>query len=121
MAIVFEAQDLLLDRKVALKMLRPEYVNDKDFVKRFRHEAKAVARLSHPNVVNIYDIGQEGDYQYLVMEDVEGKNLKDIINEKGKLEIREALETARQICAALVVAHKNNIIHCDIKNPIIYF
>lgn len=115
MAIVFEAQDLLLDRKVALKMLRPEYVNDKDFVKRFRHEAKAVARLSHPNVVNIYDIGQEGDYQYLVMEDVEGKNLKDIINEKGKLEIREALETARQICAALVVAHKNNIIHCDIK------
>ncbi|MFW6287265.1 MAG: protein kinase domain-containing protein, partial [bacterium] len=56
MAIVFEAQDLLLDRKVALKMLRPEYVNDTDFVKRFRHEAKAVARLSHPNVVNIFDI-----------------------------------------------------------------
>lgn len=115
MAIVFEAQDLLLDRKVALKMLRPEYVNDKNFVKRFRHEAKAVARLSHPNVVNIYDIGQEGNSQYLVMEDVEGKNLKDIINKKGKLEITEALQIAKQISEALVVAHKNNIIHCDIK------
>lgn len=115
MAIVYEAQDLLLDRKVALKMLRPEYVNDKNFVKRFRHEAKAVARLSHPNVVNIYDIGQEGDYQYLVMEDIEGNNLKDLIKEKGKLGVVEALQIASQISAALVVAHKNNIIHCDIK------
>lgn len=115
MAIVFEAQDLLLDRKVALKMLRPENVNDKDFAKRFRHEAKAVARLSHPNVVNIFDIGQDKDYQYLVMEDIEGKNLKDIIKERGKLQINEALDIARQISAALVVAHQNNIIHCDIK------
>ncbi len=115
MAIVYEAQDLLLDRKVALKMLRPEYVNDTDFVRRFRHEAKAVARLSHPNVVNIFDIGQEGKYHYLVMEDIEGKNLKDIIKKKGKLEIVESLDIARQICSALVIAHKNNIIHCDIK------
>jgi serine/threonine-protein kinase len=115
MAIVYEAQDLLLDRKVALKMLRPEYVNDTDFVRRFRHEAKAVARLSHPNVVNIFDIGQEDKYHYLVMEDIEGRNLKDIIKEKGKLEIIEALDIARQICSALVIAHKNNIIHCDIK------
>lgn len=115
MAIVFEAQDLLLDRKVALKMLRPEYVNDKDFVKRFRHEAKAVARLSHPNVVNIFDIGQDEDYQYLVMEDIEGDNLKDMINERGPLDVVEALNIAKQISAALVVAHRNNIIHCDIK------
>ncbi|AZO95218.1 Stk1 family PASTA domain-containing Ser/Thr kinase [Halocella sp. SP3-1] len=115
MAIVYEAQDDLLDRKVALKMLRPEYINDKDFVKRFRHEAKAVARLSHPNVVNIFDIGQDGKYHYLVMEDVDGYNLKDIIKEKGRLDTFEALDIARQICAALIVAHNNNIIHCDIK------
>lgn len=115
MAIVFEAQDLLLDRKVALKMLRPEFVNDKDFVKKFRHEAKAVARLSHPNVVSIFDIGQDDENYYLVMENVEGRNLKDIIKERGKLSITESLDIANQICAALVVAHKNNIIHCDIK------
>lgn len=115
MAIVFEAQDLLLDRKVAIKMLRPEYVHDKDFVKKFRHEAKAVARLSHPNVVNIFDIGEDEQHHYLVMEDVEGKNLKDIIKERGKLTIVESLDIANQICAALAVAHKNDIIHCDIK------
>lgn len=115
MAIVFEAQDLILDRKVALKMLRPEYVNDKDFVKKFRHEAKAVARLTHPNVVNIYDIGQEEGKHYLVMEDIEGRNLKDIIKEKGKLPVLDALNIAKQISAALIVAHDNNIIHCDIK------
>ncbi|MFW6022484.1 MAG: Stk1 family PASTA domain-containing Ser/Thr kinase [Halanaerobiaceae bacterium] len=115
MAIVYEAQDLLLDRKIALKMLRPEYVNDHDFVKRFRHEAKAVARLSHPNVVNIFDIGQEDKHQYLVMENIEGKNLKDIIKDRGKLPIKESLEIAKGICSALIVAHNNNIIHCDIK------
>ena len=115
MAIVFEATDLFLDRKVALKMLRPEYVNDKDFARRFRQEAKAVARLSHPNVVNIFDIAKDGEVHYLVMEDIEGRNLKNIIQERGKLPVAEALDIANQICAALVVAHKNNIIHCDIK------
>ncbi|MFW5995781.1 MAG: Stk1 family PASTA domain-containing Ser/Thr kinase [Halanaerobiaceae bacterium] len=115
MAVVYEAQDLLLDRKVALKMLRPEYVSDSEFVKKFRHEAKAVARISHPNVVSIYDIGMEDEYHYLVMEDVEGSNLKDIIRERGRLTVVESLDIVSQICAALIVAHKNNIIHCDIK------
>ncbi|HLV09125.1 MAG TPA: Stk1 family PASTA domain-containing Ser/Thr kinase, partial [Halanaerobiales bacterium] len=115
MAIVYEAQDLILDRKVALKMLRPEFVNNKDFVRRFHHEAKAVARLSHPNIVNIFDIGQDDKHHYLVMEDIEGRNLKDIINEKGKLNIVDALDIAHQICSALAMAHKNKIIHCDIK------
>jgi len=115
MALVFEAQDLLLDRQVAIKMLRPEYVSDKDFVKKFRHEAKAVARISHPNVVSIYDIARDGNYHYLVMENINGSNLKDIITERGKLTITESLDIANQICSALIVAHKNNIVHCDIK------
>ncbi len=115
MAIVYEAHDLLLDRKVALKMLRPEYASDKDFIKKFKHEAKAVARLSHPNVVSIFDIGREGNYHYLVMENIAGKDLKSLINERKKLSIAESLDIANQICSALIVAHKNNIIHCDIK------
>ncbi len=115
MALVFEAQDLLLDRQVAIKMLRPEYVSDKDFIKKFRHEAKAVARISHPNVVSIYDIARDGNYHYLVMENINGSNLKDIITERGKLNITESLDIANQICSALIVAHKNNIVHCDIK------
>jgi len=115
MAIVYEAKDLLLDRKVAFKMLRPEYTSDKDFIEKFRHEAKAVARLSHPNVVSIFDIGIDEDNQYLVMENVKGSNLKDIIRKRGKLSIVEALDIALQISSALAVAHRNHIIHCDIK------
>ncbi|MFW5788181.1 MAG: Stk1 family PASTA domain-containing Ser/Thr kinase [Halanaerobiales bacterium] len=115
MAIVYEAQDLLLDRKVAIKKLRSEYVSDSDFTKKFRQEAKAVARISHTNVVSIFDIGQDNDQHYLVMEYIEGSNLKDIINKRGKLTIAESLDIASQICSALMVAHKNKIIHCDIK------
>ncbi|MFW5976681.1 MAG: Stk1 family PASTA domain-containing Ser/Thr kinase [Bacillota bacterium] len=115
MAIVFEAKDLLLDRKVAIKMLRSEYNSNKEFIKKFRQEARAVARISHPNVVSIYDIGEDEDCHYLVMEKVEGENLKDIINNRKKLSIVESLDIANQICSALIVAHENNIIHCDIK------
>ncbi len=115
MAIVYEARDLLLDRLVAIKMLREEYASKKDFIKKFRHEAKAVAKISHPNVVNIYDIAKDNGYQYLVMENIKGENLKDIIQKRETLSIAEALDIAGQICSALVVAHKNNIIHCDIK------
>jgi eukaryotic-like serine/threonine-protein kinase len=115
MALVFEALDLVLDRKVAIKMLRPEYVSDKLFVKKFHREARAVAKLSHVNVVSIFDIGQDNEYHYLVMEDIEGKNLKDIIKERGRIDISEALDISRQICSALIIAHKNNVIHCDIK------
>ncbi len=115
MAIVYEARDLLLDRKVAIKMLRPEYISDTDFIKKFRHEAKAVARISHPNVVSIFDIARDEQYHYLVMEKIEGQNLKDIIIQRGKLTTTESLDIASQICSALTVAHENNIIHCDIK------
>lgn len=115
MAIVYEADDLILDRKVAIKMLRSEHVSDKSFIKKFHHEAKSVARLSHPNVVSIFDIGQAGQLHYLVMEDIEGKNLKDIIKERGRLPFVESLDITNQILAALRIAHKNDIIHCDIK------
>ncbi|TDP26910.1 Stk1 family PASTA domain-containing Ser/Thr kinase [Halanaerobium congolense] len=115
MAIVYSARDTLLERTVALKMLRPEYKSDAEFIDKFRQEARAVARLSHPNVVSIYDIVVDDKRIYLVMEIVEGKTLKDIIKERNKLSIAESLEIARQIAAALSVAHGNQIVHCDIK------
>lgn len=115
MAIVYSARDTLLERRVALKMLRPEYKSDDEFIDKFRQEARAVARLSHPNVVSIYDIVVDEERIYLVMEIVEGKTLKDIIKERKKLSIAESLEIARQIAAALSVAHGNQIVHCDIK------
>jgi serine/threonine-protein kinase len=115
MAIVYSARDTLLERVVALKMLRPEYSSDKEFKEKFRQEAKAVAKLSHPNVVSIYDIVVDEDKIYLVMEIVEGETLKDIIKRRGRLSIAESLEFAGQIAAALSVAHGNQIVHCDIK------
>ena len=115
MSLVYEANDILLDRKVAIKMLRPEFVSDEDFINKFRHEAKAVAKITHPNVVSIYDIVESENSLYLVMEYIEGKNLKSFIKERGKLTIGEALDIANQVTAGVEVAHKNNIIHCDIK------
>lgn len=115
MAVVYEATDIMLDRQVALKMLRPEYASDEEFIKKIRYEARAVARISHPNVVNIYDIGQTDNYHYLVMENIIGQNLKEIINARNKLPIIEALDIASQIASALHVAHESDIVHCDIK------
>ncbi|ADQ14999.1 Stk1 family PASTA domain-containing Ser/Thr kinase [Halanaerobium hydrogeniformans] len=115
MAIVYSARDTLLQRTVAIKMLRPEYSSDNDFKEKFHQEARAVAKLSHPNVVSIYDIVVDDQKIYLVMEIVKGKTLKDLIKERGKLSIVEALEFASQIAAALSIAHGNQIVHCDIK------
>ncbi len=115
MALVYEAQDILLDRKVAIKMLRPEFVSDEDFINKFRHEAKAVARITHPNVVSIYDIVESEESLYLVMEYIEGKDLKSLIKERGQLSVVEALDIANQVTAGVEVAHENNIVHCDIK------
>src|SRR5665647_1777049 len=83
MAIVYMGRDTMLNRLVTVKMLRPEFTSDEDFVKRFRREAQAVASLSHPNIVSIYDVGLEDKTHYLVMEYVEGDNLKNLIREKG--------------------------------------
>ncbi|WP_134700316.1 Stk1 family PASTA domain-containing Ser/Thr kinase [Ammoniphilus sp. YIM 78166] len=115
MAVVYKAHDNLLNRTVALKILRSQFGHDDDFIGRFRREAQAAASLSHPNVVNVYDVGEEDDIQYIVMEYVEGLTLKELITQQGKLQLDEAIHIAIQICDALEHAHHNHIIHRDIK------
>lgn len=119
MALVYKAKCKLLNRYVAIKVLRDEYINDEDFIRKFRRESQAAASLSHPNIVNIYDVGVEkkGDHNihYIVMEYIKGKTLKDIIKEKGKLTVSETLDYSIQIAEALAHAHKNHIVHRDIK------
>lgn len=115
MAVVYKARDTFLDRVVTVKVLRSEYASDEAFVARFRREAQAVARLSHPNIVNIHDVGTEGDVHYLVMEYVDGKNLKTIIRNEAPLPLYQAVAIIRQVCDALRHAHTNNIVHRDVK------
>ncbi len=115
MAIVYKSRDTLLNRLVTIKVLRPEFTSDENFIKRFRREAQAVASLSHPNIVNIHDVGHEDGVHYLVMEFVEGDNLKTIIKQKGRLDPAESVRIAVQVCEALQHAHENNIVHRDVK------
>ena len=115
MATVYKAKDKILNRFVALKILKDEFANDVEFIKRFQVEAQSAASLSHPNIVSIYDVGFEAGMHYIVMELVSGKTLKDIIKEKGKLPWREAVGIASQIASGLSQAHQNHIIHRDIK------
>ncbi|WP_246110655.1 Stk1 family PASTA domain-containing Ser/Thr kinase [Thermosediminibacter litoriperuensis] len=115
MAVVYKARCTLLNRIVAIKVLRPEYSNDENFVMRFRREAQAAASLSHPNIVNIYDVGNEDGIHYIVMEYVEGRTLKEMIKEEAPLPPARVIEIAKQICDALECAHKNKIVHRDIK------
>lgn len=115
MAIVYKAKDLLLHRPVAVKVLRPQFGIDDDFINRFRREAQAVASLSHPNVVSVYDVGQDDETHYIVMEYIEGLTLKDLIIQHGALPIEDAVRIAVQVCDALEHAHQNKIIHRDIK------
>ncbi|PWW06217.1 serine/threonine-protein kinase [Paenibacillus cellulosilyticus] len=115
MALVYKAHDVLLNRKVAVKVLRQQFVHDEEFIRRFRREAQSAASLSHPNVVSIYDVGREDDVHFIVMEYVEGSNLNEIIHERAPLQPEEAVHIAAQICDALVSAHQNQIIHRDIK------
>ncbi len=119
MANVYKAHDNRLGREVAIKILRQEFVEDEDFVENFRKESHAAARLNHPNIVGVFDVGLENingqDNYYIVMEIVNGKTLKDVINEKGKLGLSETLNYGIQISEAILCAHDNGIIHRDIK------
>lgn len=115
MALVYKAQDILLNRYVAIKVLRQQFVNDEEFIRRFRREAQSAASLSHPNIVSVYDVGQEEDVHYIVMEYVEGQNLNEIIKERAPLQVEESVRIASQIADALDHAHHNQIIHRDIK------
>lgn len=115
MAIVYLAKCLVLNRYVAIKMLRPEYRDDTDFVKRFKIEAQSAGGLSHPNIVSVYDVGQEDDMEYIVMEYVDGITLKQYLGAKGVLQWKEAVDYASQICSGLEHAHKKGIVHKDIK------
>ena len=116
MAIVYKAKDVVLNRNVAVKVLRDEFTTDNEFIRRFETEAQSAARLTHPNIVSIYDVGVDNGIYYIVMELIQGKTLKEIIvEENGPLPWKWSVNVAMQIAAALDMAHKNNIIHRDIK------
>lgn len=116
MALVYRAKDLLLDRSVAIKILRPEYVTDEEFTRKFDKESKAAASLSHPSIVNVYDVGEEDEIRFIVMEYIKGVTLKKYIKDyEGFFENREIIRISKQVARALENAHQNHIVHRDIK------
>ena len=115
MAEVYKAFDTFLNREVAVKILRAQYTDDEGFVSRFRQEAQSAARLIHPNIVNVYDVGRDDDSYYIIMEYVKGKTLKELISEVGALDPMTAVIITHGIASALKHAHSRGIIHCDIK------
>ena len=116
MSTVYKAMDKVLKRNVAIKILRDEFTTDEEFIKRFEAEAQSAARLTHANIVSIYDVGAEGNLYYIVMELIQGKTLKEIIiEERGPLPWKWSVNVAIQIASALEIAHRNNIVHRDIK------
>ncbi|MEA5092499.1 Serine/threonine-protein kinase PrkC [bioreactor metagenome] len=116
MAEVFHGYDTFLNRDVGIKILRDQYIQDADFIARFRQEACSAAKLMHPNIVNVYDVGVENDIYYIVMEYVVGKTIKEYINEEGALEPKVAVHYALGVAAALIQAHIHDVVHCDIKS-----
>lgn len=115
MANVYLAHDIILDRHVAVKVLRPEFSNDDEFIKRFRREAHSTTSLNHPNIVSIYDVGEENDIYFIVMEYVEGKTLKQYIQQNKVILIEEVIDIMKQLTSAIEHAHQNQIVHRDIK------
>ncbi len=115
MAVVYKAKCRLLNRFVAIKILKPDFTKDLKIIESFRKESQAAASLSHPNIVNVFDVGREGNIYYIVMELIEGRVLSEIIKEDGPMDYRRALEIGKQMASALSLAHKNHIIHRDVK------
>ncbi len=115
MADIFKAEDTILGRLVAIKMLHPQFAHDENFVARFRREAQSAASLNHPNIVNIYDWGRADSTYFIVMEYIEGENLKQIIGKSGPLSAEIAVKIMIRVCDALEFAHKHQIVHRDIK------
>ena len=113
--MIYRAQDLMLERTVAIKVLRADLTNDPEFRDRFRQEAKAAANLSHPNIVTVHDFGLDAGLFFIVMEYVPGVDLKSILRTRGRLPIIEALSLMIQACSGIGYAHRAGIVHCDIK------
>ncbi|MBP7689757.1 MAG: serine/threonine protein kinase, partial [Thermoflexales bacterium] len=115
MAVVYKAHDLTLNRVVAVKILRENFAEDSGFRARFQSEAQAAANLAHPNIVTVYDYGQDGNRAYIVMEFVEGRDLKSVIRAESPLPMDRAIDLMAQACAALGHAHRAGLVHCDVK------
>ena len=115
MSSVFRAHDRQLERLVAIKILHQHYADDPEYLERFRREARAVARLSHPNIVTVIDRGDDGSRQYIVFEHVEGENLKELVVRSGRLPVRQALELALAVADGLAFAHDHGLVHRDVK------
>ena len=115
MAVVYKGKDKLLNRFVAVKILRPEFTKDATFVENFKRESQAAAGLSHPNIVGVYDVGREGNINYIVMELIEGDTLNKIIEKEAPMDYRKVIDISKQVASALRIAHKNKIIHRDVK------
>jgi serine/threonine-protein kinase len=121
MGAVYKGYDPLLERTVAIKLLAPHLVWEKDFVERFLREARAAARLDHPNIIHIYDVGQADSHYYFVMAYLPGPSLKQLISQKGRLTLAEAVPILRQLAEALDYAHSKGLIHRDIKPANVMF
>ena len=115
MAVVYKGKDKLLNRYIAVKILRPEFTKDATFVENFKRESQAAAGLSHPNIVGVYDVGREGNINYIVMELIEGDTLNKIIEKEAPMDYRKVIDISKQVASALRTAHKNKIIHRDVK------
>ncbi len=115
MAVIYKAYDQELGRMVAIKILRPSLISDPSFLERFRNEARSVARLSHPNIVTVHDVGQSGKTHYIVMEFVDGQDLKKLIRTEAPFRVERALDIAIKICAGVGYAHRSGLVHADVK------
>src|SRR5689334_10074838 len=116
MSVIYKAQDIELNRIVTVKVLRPSLVSDPEFLMRFKREAQAAANLSHPNIVIVYDVGQDGPKtHYIVMEYVPGQDLKKLIRAHGAFEVDAALAVTIEVCKGVGYAHRAGLVHCDVK------